>query len=320
MKTVACCLLILAHIFSLKSFASSSERELDIAMVLWRGETDAETGFKNGLEELGYSVKYTQLDAGQDLKNLGVLLHNISENIEKYDYIYTFGTTVSRRAKLIINGRVPQIFNAVTDPVGAGIVESVETPGQGIGGASDAIPSSLQVQGMLEVLDINKLGLFFNPREKNSMLIRDEFYQHAPNNNFEIIDFRSPPVGNLLEQNLQKIIDNPALVDAVYFPSDSFLASRAQYIGTKLREGKIASFGSLKEYIEGGLLMGFVVDYLSLGKGVAGIIDKHQKGMRIQDIPIVEPSEYPLHINKMTKEVLGLHLSETLMQKGVFYH
>jgi len=322
MKTVLSYLLILVHIisFSLNRSAFASERKLHIAMVLWRGETEAETGLKRGLKDLGYSVRYEQFDAEQNLKKLGSLLHTISENIETYDYIYTFGTTVSRRAKVIIHGRVPQIFNAVTDPVGAGIVTASDYAGTLIGGASDVIPLSLQVQNILEVMEIKRLGLFFNPREKNSMLIREEFYQYARKNNFEIIDFRSPPVGNILEQNLQKIIDNPTIVDAVYFPSDSFLASRAHDIGSKLREVKIASFGSLKEYIEGGLLMGFIVDYAALGKAVAGIIDKHQRGAKFHDIPVIKPSGYPLYINDTTMRLLGIRLSETLLSKGVFYH
>jgi len=321
MNTVPLYILITVQIFFLSwvSFACGSGKELNIAMVLWRGETKAEEGFKAGMKELGYSVNYTHLDAGQDVKKLGLLLRDISQTVEEYDYIYTFGTTVSRRAKVIINGRVPQIFNAVTDPVGAGIVERIESPGNLIGGASDSVPSSLQVQGILEVMKVNRLGLFFNPREKNSMLIRSEFYQHARNNNFEIIDFRSPPVGNLLEQNLQRIIDDPSLVDAVFFPSDSFLASRADYIGSKLKQVRIASFCSLKDYIKGGLLMGFVVDYFRLGKDVATIIDKHQKGTKFPDIQIVLPSEHPLYINITTKELLGLTLPEALLEKSVIY-
>lgn len=321
MKTCFYWLLIFIQIFylPLSSPAASSE-QLNIAMILWRGETRAEAGFKAGMKEFGYSVNYTHLDAGQDLKKLGLLLHEISQNVEQYDYIYTFGTTVSRRAKVIINGRVPQIFNAVTDPVGAGIADSIDSPGKLIGGASDIVPSLLQVQGILDVMEVNRLGLFFNPREKNSMLIRSEFYQHARNYNFEIIDFRSPPVGNLLEQNLQRIIDDPTLVDAVFFPSDSFLASKAHYIGSRLKEVRIASFCSLKEFIEGGLLMGFVVDYFRLGKDAAGIIDRHQKGTEFQDIQIVMPTEHPLYINIKTKELLEFPLSETLMEKSIFYH
>jgi len=321
MRPVCCLILIIFQMMacSLSSVASASKAHLNIAVVLWRGETDAEAGFKSGLEELGYAVNYSYFDAGQDLKALGSLLHEISRNIERYDYIYTFGTTVSRRAKVVINQRVPQIFNAVTAPVEAGIAESSASPGRFIGGASDTVPSSLQLQRIREVMELNRLGLFFNPREKNSMLIRNEFYQHARINNFEIIDFRSPPVGNTLEQNLQTIIDTPSLVDAVFFPSDSFLASKAHLIGTKLKQARIASFGSLKDYIEGGVLMGVVVDYFSLGKAVATIIDKHQRGTNLQDIPVVMPSAYFLCINRTTKLLLDFPIPETLMKRAVLY-
>lgn len=47
-------------------FAKS--KSLKIAMVQWRGETEGCRGYKDGLKELGYSVEYTELNAGQDRK------------------------------------------------------------------------------------------------------------------------------------------------------------------------------------------------------------------------------------------------------------
>ena len=104
-----------------------------------------------------------------------------------------------------------------------------------------------------------------------------------------------------------------------FFHRTVFLASKAQFIGAKLKEARIASFGSLKDYIEGGLLMGFVVDYFSLGKAVATIIDRHQKGTKLQDIPIVMPSAHLLCINRTTKDLLEFPIPEKLMETGVFF-
>jgi ABC-type proline/glycine betaine transport system substrate-binding protein len=44
----------------------ASAKDLKIAMILWRGETEAEKGFQQGLKEFGYSVQYTVINAGQD--------------------------------------------------------------------------------------------------------------------------------------------------------------------------------------------------------------------------------------------------------------
>ncbi|MBE9540983.1 MAG: ABC transporter substrate-binding protein, partial [Proteobacteria bacterium] len=61
MKKIAICLIPLALIisFTFSNSAFAAGKTLKIAMLLWRGETKAEQGFKDGLKELGYSVDYT---------------------------------------------------------------------------------------------------------------------------------------------------------------------------------------------------------------------------------------------------------------------
>lgn len=292
--------------------------QLKIAMLLWLGETEAETGFREGMQELGYTVEYTDFDLGQDLKELGVVLNRISSDIEQFDYVYTFGTTVSRRAKLVIQQRVPQVFNAVTDPVGAGIVDSLTAPGRFISGATDKVPLPMQVQGMLTAAEIEKLGFFFNPREKNSMLIRDELYRLARQHNFVIMDFRCPPQGNFLEENLERLVETPGLVDAVFMPSDSYLSSRSEFIAEKLLESRVVSFGSLRQYIEDGMLMGVVIDYYRLGKALARILDHHQQRGSFHDIPVVQPDEYEWLVNPETQKLLGVSLPEKVLAKSKF--
>ena len=121
----------------------ANDRNLNIAMIVWRGETRAEKGFKDGLKELGFTVKYRIFDASQDTKKLGEILSKLKPKFNEFDYIYTFGTTVSRRTRVILKDQVPQIFNVVTDPVGAGIVQSVKSSGGNISGMSGAIPISI---------------------------------------------------------------------------------------------------------------------------------------------------------------------------------
>ncbi|MFN2126462.1 MAG: hypothetical protein ACK2TU_01260 [Anaerolineales bacterium] len=52
----------------------ASDRHLNIAVILWRGETRAEQGFKDGLKELGYTLIYIIFDCCEDTKNLGQIL------------------------------------------------------------------------------------------------------------------------------------------------------------------------------------------------------------------------------------------------------
>src|SRR4029450_989564 len=81
----------------------ASAKDLKIAMILWRGETEAEKGFQQGLKEFGYSVQYTVMNAGQDRTELGRLLREeVNPKLNNFDYIYVFGTTVASATKSIV--------------------------------------------------------------------------------------------------------------------------------------------------------------------------------------------------------------------------
>ena len=309
--------LLIILILILSSSVQAADRELRIAMVLWRGETEAEIGFKEGLEELGYNPSYEIHDAAQNISQLGGILRTINDNLVRYDYIYTFGTTVSRRAKVVIGTKLPQIFNIVTDPVGAGIADSLDSPGPTVGGGSDKIGISQQLEEVGKLVTFKKLGLFFNPREKNSLLIRDELHRYGKEHGFEVIDFRSPPVDQLLAKNLEKLIDNPALVDAVYLAPDSYLVSEGMLIGAQLRKAKLISITQIHSLIEHGVLIGVAGDYRELGRSVAAIIDRHQNGMTFDQIPVAHFESLKLHINRETAELLGVQLDRTLFPNAI---
>ena len=86
-------------------------KPLHLAMILSCGETEAEQGFKDRLQELGYTVYYTVLNAEQDHKKLGVLLHELIPKLESFDYIYTFGTTVSSTPRVDAKRSRPRLLD-----------------------------------------------------------------------------------------------------------------------------------------------------------------------------------------------------------------
>jgi ABC-type uncharacterized transport system substrate-binding protein len=307
---LSCWLIVL--ILSVAASVSAVDRELRIAMLLWRGETEAEAGFKDGLQELGYQTSFEIHDAAQDLSKLGVNLRSINNHLMNYDYIYTFGTTVSRRAKIVIGGKLPQIFNIVTDPVGAGIAASLGSPGPAIGGGSDRIGIAQQLDEVGRLFTFEKLGFFFNPREKNSLITRDELHRYGKENGFEVIDFRSPPVDQMLVRNLEILSESPDLVDAVYLAPDSYLSSEGALIGSHLRQMKMISITQIRSLIEHGVLIGVTGDYYELGRAVATIVDRHQRGMGFENIPVEHFTSLKLLINKSSADLLGLKLDESL--------
>ena len=303
-------------IFTFNPPLFAESKDLKIAMILWRGETDAERGLKDGLKELGYSVKYTVLDAKQKKSNLGSILRQ-QLNPDNFDYVYTFGTTVSKQTKKYLNERVPHVFNIVSDPVRAGLVNSLDASGGNICGVKSGVELSLQIKSAKKIIDFKKLGIIFNSREKNSNIALNELIELSSQLNFEVIKLRSPPARNRLEWNLQRLIDNSVKVDAVYLPSDSYVISKAKYISDQLKLANVKSIGAVKTYIKKGALLGSVADYYMLGKKAAKIVDKHQKGKQFHSIFVEVPENPKLVINTTTSKMLDFNIPESVLENAV---
>jgi putative ABC transport system substrate-binding protein len=193
-------------------------------------------------------------------------------------------------------------------------------PGGNVSGASQVVPLSAQIQAAMKLFEIKKLGLLFNPREKNTMIQREQINHMAEKFDFEVVDLRSPPALDRLERNLQRLADKSVLVDAVYLPFDSFLISKAKLIGSKLREARIKSIGATKAYIAGGALMGVVPDYHKLGEAVARILDRHCNGEKLGRIPVqqIYRTQAPtLVVNATTQAALGLDIPQAVLSEAV---
>src|SRR5215831_17198150 len=309
-------LLVLLALIGLGLVAPSADaKDLKIAMVLWRGETDAEKGFRQGLKDMGHSAQYVVMNANQDRAELGRLLREeLAPRLETFDYVYAYGTTVVLATKTIVQDKVPLLFNIVVDPVGAGVVPSLERSGSNIAGVTNAVPLTLQLESARAVVPIKRLGLFFNPREKNAMLIRDKVVEVATRLGIEVVDLRSPPAQDML----QKLRDRSIAVDAVYLPADSFLVSNAKLLGAELRAAKVKSIASIDTFVEQGALLGVVPQYDELGRAAATIIHRHLGGQRLQDMPVLSDREPELKINATTSRALGVTIPEAVRKRAKF--
>jgi putative tryptophan/tyrosine transport system substrate-binding protein len=311
-------LLALAIMFIPSGVTFAASKDLKIAMVQWRGETEACRGFKDALKEMGYSVQYTVLNAGQDRTTLGRLLREeLLPNLNNFDYVYSYGTTASKMTKTALNNKVPHVFSNVAAPVESEISDSMQSSGGNMSGTSNRVPLSLQIETAIRVVRLKTLGIMFNPREKNAMVVRENLHEIKKKYGFHVIDLRSVPGGDSLQENLQKLSDRSVSVDAVYLPLDSYHMTEAKLIGSKLRSAKIITIAAQKKYIENGALFGAIPDYYALGKDVAGIVDRHQKGEALINIPIVTPKEPLIMINKTTSQALKVEIPKDMLAKAV---
>jgi len=293
-------IILMLIIFLIKTADSKIIR---ITMITWRGETDAERGFKEGMRRLGYTVKYTHLDAGQDKKRLQEIINKIPQTSP--DIIYTFGTTVTTAVVKQFKN-IPIIFVIVTQPVRSGIVKSMKGSGTNVAGVTHGIPvkSNLKAIGKI-IKKLKKLGLIFNPNEKNSIIIRDTLRLLAAKKNFILIEspvYRKDDI----KMAAYKIIK--AKVDIVYLPSDSLVVSNAAEVVEYFNQHKIPTLGTLEAYVtKNNALIGLIIRYYEVGRLAAIICDKILKGENPGDIPIKRPKVRYV-VNLRTAKRIGVKI------------
>ncbi|MBT2708474.1 ABC transporter substrate-binding protein [Pseudomonas sp. ISL-84] len=100
---------------------------------------DAATeGFKKSLEDEGFkegeNVKFDFQNAQADMNNTQTIANNFVG--DKVDMIFA-NATPSAVSALNATKEIPILFTSVTDPVGAGLVESFDKPGENITGTTD---------------------------------------------------------------------------------------------------------------------------------------------------------------------------------------
>ncbi len=254
---------VLAVILIFASVAPSWAREqVHIAMVLWRGMTEAEHGFQTQLKESEeYEFKYTVFDANQDKKMLADIINNLDTS--QYQLIYSFGTTVTKTLQAKVKD-TPIVFNIVSRPVKAGIIDDWDHSGSNITGASNAVPMGSAFNTLSNVMYIGRLGFVYNPKEANSKIQRDELEMLQDKFNYKMVD---APIFSVdkIDEVIATLVNEK--VDAVLLPQDSLVKASADEIIPPLNKHKIPSIVTIPAMVgENGAFLGLGPNYYDLGK------------------------------------------------------
>ena len=105
-------------------------------------------------------------------------------------------------------------------------------------------------------------------------------------------------------------------IDAVFVADNPFfLAHRARLLNHATKRRLPTMFGN-RDFVLGGGLMSYGVDYLELFRQAAGHVDKILKGSKPADLPVEQPTKFELVINLKTARALGLTIPPALLQRA----
>ncbi len=267
---------------------------------------DARRGFEDGLKELGVNVEIEYQNAQGDIPNTVSIAQKFVK--DKVDLIYAIATPAAQSAKQATN-EIPIIFSAVTDPVSAELIQSMDAPGGNVTGTSDATPIDRQLQLFNEIdKNIKNIGIIYNTSEPNSHVQVDSAKELSKELGLKIVEIGITTI-NDIPQAVDSIINK---VDAIYTITDNMVASAINVVAEKALESKMITVAAESSHLSGGILITDGISYYELGKQTAKMAKEILvDGKSPSEIPAETAENTSKMYNEETLKTLGLDVNNT---------
>lgn len=263
-------------------------------------------GFRDGT-----TIRYELRNASGQMQLLATIASDLAAI--KPDVTVCITTPVCQAVTKAVHG--PIVFSAVSDPVGAGIVKSLEKPLPDLTGATDAWPYNDQLKLIREITPrVKRLLVIFNPGEAASQYGMKLIRQFAPQNGLELVE---GAVGST--SDVYSVAENLAgKADAIFLSSDSTAiggVTGALRVATKR---KIPLYVGDSGTVAKGGLAAASIGYDRLGKETGKLVAKVLRGQR--SIPIVSPQGSEIVVNTKAAEMMGVTIPPAVLARSQVIH
>lgn len=300
-------LLIMAAVLLASLLASCGKKEavkqVGILQLVQHESLDAaREGFIAALAKAGYedgkNIKIDYQNASNDQANLKSMAERL---VRDSDLVFAI-TTPAAQTVVNLEPKIPVVFAAVTDPVSAGLVDSLDKPGRAVTGASDMAPIDVQIELLLSLKPMDTIGLLYNAGEPNSVVQVEEAKMLLEAAGKTVVEMSAAST-NDVSQVTQNLV---AKVDGIYIPTDNTMASTATTIGEITKEAGIPSVcGSVEQVANGGTAT-VGINYTHNGEIAGEKAVEILKGKDASTIAVSLDSDVTLVVNKENAEAVGV--------------
>jgi ABC-type uncharacterized transport system substrate-binding protein len=268
--------------------------------------------FKQGLTELGYTegknITIEYRDAILDAEYHAVMREFVDRKVQ----IILAANAPAAIAAAKATSTIPVVMLAVNDPVGLGLVNSLDRPGTNVTGttmyAPQLIGERLRILQRI-VPNLDKVAMALNGNNPNNAA------------QFELLRSEAGKLGiQVLALDLRKPEDvDPAFEKAAAFGAralvngvDSFINSRRFALAAGSAKYKLPFVATDVEYVSAGGLMALGPGHYEGYYGAAKYVDKILRGAKPADLPIAGPTQFTMSASRKALAQLGVSLPADL--------
>lgn len=204
----------------------------------------------------------------------------------------------------------PVLFAAVTDPVGAGLIDSMARPGGLVTGTSDQqpFPPVLELMKTL-VPGLQRLGVIFNPGEANAVSQVEALKTAAKQYGLEIVEAPATQ-SSIVGDSARSLVGN---VQAILLPTDSTVISVIESVVVVGQRAKLPVFASDTDAVERGAVAALGFNYRDMGLATARMAVRVLNHTPPGDIPALVPEIQDLYLNTRSAKAMGVELPDSLV-------
>ncbi|MBM7585612.1 putative ABC transport system substrate-binding protein [Bacillus pakistanensis] len=274
----------------------------------------AREGFIEALKEAGYeegkNLEINYHNAQNDMNNNMTIANKLVA--EESDLILAIATP-SAQAVVQSTKDIPVLFTAITDPVGADLVESLEKPGGNVTGTSDTHPEAIKntIDSINEFIpDAKKVGIIYNDGEPNSVVNVENAKKALEEIGLEAVE-TTVSTSSEVKQAAESLVGR---ADVFYIPKDNTVVSALESVITVANEKKIPTFVGESDSVKRGTFASYGFEYHDLGMTTGKMAVDIIEGKKPSEIPVGFPENLELVINKKAAEKEGITLTEEMMK------
>lgn len=222
--------------------------------------------------------------------------------------------TPTAQAAVAATETTPVIFSAVTDPVGADLIQNPERPGGLVSGVSDLSPIDQHMALIREVLpDAETIGVIYSAGEANSVSLVELVKAEAPEQNFTAVEEVTVSTSSEVNGAAQSLVGS---VDAIYVPTDNTVVSALESVIQVGQTNDVPVFVGDTDSVERGAIAGISFDYYDVGRQTGDMVVKVLRGGRVGDLPVEYVENVQLFVNPTAAESMGVTLPDSVMERA----
>ena len=165
---------------------------------------------------------------------------------------------------------IPVVFAAVSDPVSAGLVESLETPGANLTGTSDYLDTA-SIMNLIFAADPDaaKIGLLYDIGQDSATTAIAHAKAYLDEKGIEYVEKTGTTVDEVALAADALVSDG---VDAVFTPTDNTIMKAELTIYETFANAGIPHYTGADSFALNGAFLGYGVDYANLGVQTADMV------------------------------------------------